>query len=104
MTSERSLGRLVKHVGSEAREWVRTLNPLVRTTVPEEHRSNGQDSHLRRERRHGDQDSQTASTATALTSNSFTRWGYTFDGWATTQGGAKMYPDRGTYPFDETRD
>ena len=51
----------------------------------------------------GTMDSQTASTATALTSNAFTRSGYTFDGWATTQGGAKMSPNRGTYPFDETR-
>ncbi len=42
---------------------------------------------------------QTASSATALTTNAFTRTGYTFDGWATTAGGAVAYTDGASYPF-----
>ena len=42
---------------------------------------------------------QTASSATALSSNSFTRTGYTFAGWATTAGGTVVYTNGASYPF-----
>jgi uncharacterized repeat protein (TIGR02543 family) len=42
---------------------------------------------------------QTASSATALTTNTFTRDGYTFAGWSTTQTGTVEYADGATYPF-----
>ncbi|MFN8260616.1 MAG: InlB B-repeat-containing protein [Chitinophagales bacterium] len=42
---------------------------------------------------------QTASSATYLTLNTFTRAGYTFAGWATTSGGAVAYTDGDSYPF-----
>jgi uncharacterized repeat protein (TIGR02543 family) len=37
---------------------------------------------------------------TALTINAFTRFGFTFAGWSTSSGGAVVYSDGGTYPFD----
>jgi len=42
---------------------------------------------------------QTASSATNLTANAFTRTGYTFAGWATTSGGTVAYTNGASYPF-----
>ena len=42
---------------------------------------------------------QTASSATALSSNSFTRTGYTLAGWARTAGGTVVYTNGASYPF-----
>ena len=47
----------------------------------------------------GTMTNQSASTATALTSNSFTLTGYTFAGWSTTAGGSVAYTDGASYPF-----
>lgn len=47
----------------------------------------------------GTMTNQTASSATNLTSNAFTRTGYTFAGWATTAGGVVAYADGASYPF-----
>ena len=44
---------------------------------------------------------QSASTATALSKNTFTRTGYNFDGWATTRTGSMTYADGASYPFDD---
>jgi LPXTG-motif cell wall-anchored protein/uncharacterized repeat protein (TIGR02543 family) len=42
---------------------------------------------------------QTASSATALTTNAFTRSGYTFAGWATSPTGTVAYADAASYTF-----
>jgi uncharacterized repeat protein (TIGR02543 family) len=47
----------------------------------------------------GTMTNQSASTATALTSNSFTLTGYTFAGWSTSAGGSIDYADGASYPF-----
>lgn len=48
----------------------------------------------------GTMSNQTASTATNLTSNTFTRSGYTFSGWNTTSDGSGTpYADNASYPF-----
>ena len=44
---------------------------------------------------------QDAVTTTALNQNTFTKAGYVFDGWATTQNGSKAYADGASYPFPE---
>lgn len=43
--------------------------------------------------------SQTSGTAQALSGNTFSRAGYTFDGWATTPTGSLAYADGGSYDF-----
>lgn len=45
---------------------------------------------------------QTSTGATALTTNAFTRAGYSFAGWATTSGGAVAYTNGASYPFSST--
>ncbi|MEI6649482.1 MAG: InlB B-repeat-containing protein, partial [Actinomycetes bacterium] len=47
----------------------------------------------------GTMTNETASVATALTSNGFSNTGYTFAGWATTSGGAVAYADGASFPF-----
>ncbi len=47
----------------------------------------------------GTMTNQSASTATALTSNTFTRTGYTFAGWSTSAGGSVAYANGASYPF-----
>ena len=48
----------------------------------------------------GSMSNQSASSATNLTSNSFSRTGYTFGGWATSSVSAAVaYADGGSYPF-----
>jgi uncharacterized repeat protein (TIGR02543 family) len=47
----------------------------------------------------GTMTNQSASTATALTSNTFTRTGYTFAGWSTSAAGSVDYLDGASYPF-----
>jgi uncharacterized repeat protein (TIGR02543 family) len=47
----------------------------------------------------GSMSDQSASTSTVLTSNAFTRTGYTFAGWSTSAGGAVVYADGASYPF-----
>ena len=43
--------------------------------------------------------SQSASEATPLNENAFTREGYVFDGWAETSNGSRAYADGDLYPF-----
>ena len=50
----------------------------------------------------GSMSAQSASTATALTSNTFTRVGYTFGGWSLTQNGSLAYADGASYPFSSS--
>lgn len=47
----------------------------------------------------GSMPNQTASVPTNLTTNVFTRAGYTFAGWATTATGAVAYANEASYPF-----
>ena len=47
----------------------------------------------------GSMSNQTASSATNLTVNAFTRTGYTFAGWATSAGGSVLYANNASYPF-----
>ena len=42
---------------------------------------------------------QVASSATNLSKNTFTRTGYSFAGWSTSQAGTVMYADEASYPF-----
>ena len=46
-------------------------------------------------------DTQTANATTVLTPNSYTRAGYTFDGWASSSDGVVIYAPGTTYPFTE---
>jgi len=45
---------------------------------------------------------QSASTATALSKNTFTRSGYLFEGWAKTAGTQTEYWDTNRYPFEQS--
>jgi uncharacterized repeat protein (TIGR02543 family) len=47
----------------------------------------------------GSMSAETENVATALTSNAFTRTGYTFAGWSTTANGSLAYTNDATYPF-----
>jgi uncharacterized repeat protein (TIGR02543 family) len=47
----------------------------------------------------GSMTAQVANVATNLTTNTFTRTGYTFSGWSTTSGGSVAYADGASYVF-----
>ena len=50
----------------------------------------------------GSMTAQTASTATNLTANSFTKTGYTFGGWSTTANGSLAYANSASYAFSSS--
>ena len=51
----------------------------------------------------GTMSNQSASVASALTPNAFTRAGYRFAGWATSSNGAVAYADNASYPFSASQ-